>query len=213
MSTEELSPIATGEEEAHRSADAEHQIEKLKLRRSEVRRRITITCSEIAKILKRVGSRTSLNRLVEQAEDLLRKSEKLNNQLCAFKDKVDTAKEFQSQLEYQRSVQDAKEDVENYSQELFWTPCRLSLSVLVSVKLSSDGFPQLKWNIHSQLATSSDDVSVWLDSNSRLHRIRYGNRVEIPAHRWVLSARSTGRNNKQPRNHTNAINSREWPAK
>ena len=119
MSTEEFTSIPTGEEEAQRGADSDRQIEKLKGRRAEIRRRISITCSEIAKILKRVGSRTSLNRLVEQAEELLLKSEKLNNQLCAFKEKVDTAKEFQSQLEYQRAVQDAKEDVENYSQELF----------------------------------------------------------------------------------------------
>ena len=121
MSTEEFvnSSTLSGEEEAQRAADSDRQIEKLKARRSEIRRRITITCSEIAKILKRVGSRTSLNTLVSQAEDLLLKSEKLNNQICAFKDKVDTAKEFQSQLEYQRAVQDSKEDVLNYSQELF----------------------------------------------------------------------------------------------
>ena len=121
MSTDELvnSPIISGEEEAQRTADSDRQIDKLKARRSEIRRRITITCSEIAKILKRVGSRTSLNALVSQAEDLLLKSDKVNNQICAFRDKVDTAKEFQSQLEYQRAVQDAKEDVLNYTQELF----------------------------------------------------------------------------------------------
>jgi len=121
MSTEEiLSPAPlVGEEEAQRTADSDRQIEKFKTRRAEIRRRITITCAEIAKILKRVGSRQSLNILVTQSQDLLLKSEKLTNQICAFKDKVDTAKEFQSQLEYQRAVQDAKEDVLNYSEELF----------------------------------------------------------------------------------------------
>lgn len=111
--------ILSGEEEAHRAADSDRQIEKLKTRRTEIRRRITITCNEIARILKRVGSRTSLKILVTQAEELLYKSEKLNDQLCMFKDKVDTTKEFQSQLEYQRAVQDAKEDVQNFSDELF----------------------------------------------------------------------------------------------
>ena len=116
----ETAAILSGEEEAIRAADADRQLEKLKIRRSEVRRRITLTCNEVAKIIKRVGSRASLNTLIVQAEELLLKSEKLNDQICAFKEKVDTAKEFQSQLEYQRAVQDAKEDVENFSQELFW---------------------------------------------------------------------------------------------
>jgi len=111
--------VLSGEEEALRGADSDRQIEKLKARRAEIRRRITITCNEIARIVKRVGSRTSLNTLVGQADELLSKSQKLNDQLCMFKDKVDTAKEFQSQLEYQRAVQDAKEDVLSFSDELF----------------------------------------------------------------------------------------------
>ena len=115
----ESSTIISGEEEALRSADSDRQLEKLKVRRSEVRRRITLTCNEVAKIIKRVGSRASLKTLVAQAEDLLLKSEKLNDQICVFKEKVDTAKEFQSQLEYQRVVEDAKEDVESFSNELF----------------------------------------------------------------------------------------------
>ena len=115
----EATTILSGEEEAVRAADTERQLEKLRTSRKEVRRRITLTCNEVAKIIKRVGSRASLNTLVVQAETLLLKSEKLNDQICAFKEKVDTAKEFQSQLEYQRLVQDAKEDVENFSLELF----------------------------------------------------------------------------------------------
>ena len=118
MSTESTA-ITSGEEESQRSADYDRQVEKLKVKRNELRRRITLTCSEIAKVLKRVGSRTSLSVLVAQAEDLLLKSEKVNDQLCAFKDKVDTAKEFQTQLEIQRMVQDAKEDVQNFSHDLF----------------------------------------------------------------------------------------------
>ena len=102
--------IQSEEEEAVRAADADRQLEKLKARRKEVRRRITLTCSEVTKIIKRVGSRASLNTLVAQAEQLLLKSEKLNDQMCVFKEKVDTAKEFQSQLEYQRIVHDAKEE-------------------------------------------------------------------------------------------------------
>ena len=115
----EASTILTGEEEALRAADTDRQLEKLRARRTEIRRRITLTCNEVAKIIKRVGSRASLKALVVQAEELLLKSEKLNDQICAFKEKVDTAKEFQSQLEYQRAVEDAKEDVENFSIELF----------------------------------------------------------------------------------------------
>ena len=115
----ESSSIISGEEEALRSADSDRQLEKLKARRNEVRRRITLTCNEMAKIIKRVGSRASLKTLVAQVDDLLLKSDKLNDQICAFKDKVDTAKEFQSQLEYQRVVEDAKEDVESFSNELF----------------------------------------------------------------------------------------------
>ena len=115
----ETSTILSGEEEALRSADTDRQLEKLRARRQEIRRRINLTCNEVAKIIKRVGSRKSLAALVAQADDLLLKSEKLNDQICAFKEKVDTAKEFQSQLEYQRAVQDAKEDVENFSNELF----------------------------------------------------------------------------------------------
>ena len=115
----EASTILTGEEEALRAADTDRQLEKLRARRTEIRRRITLTCNEVAKIIKRVGSRASLKALVVQAEELLLKSEKLNDQICAFKEKVDTAKEFQSQLEYQRAVQDAKEDVENFTIELF----------------------------------------------------------------------------------------------
>ena len=118
MSTEPTT-MMSGEEESQRGADHDRQVEKLKVRRSEVRRRITLTCSEIAKVVKRVGSRTSLRALVEQAEDLLLKSAKLTDQMCAFRDKVDTAAEFKSQLEYQRIVQDAKEDAENFSLELF----------------------------------------------------------------------------------------------
>ena len=115
----EASTMLSGEEEALRSADTDRQLEKLRARRQEIRRRINLTCNEVAKIIKRVGSRKSLAALVAQADDLLLKSEKLNDQICAFKEKVDTAKEFQSQLEYQRLVQDAKEDVENFSDELF----------------------------------------------------------------------------------------------
>ena len=115
----EASTILTGEEEALRAADTDRQLEKLRARRTEIRRRITLTCNEVAKIIRRVGSRASLKALVVQAEELLLKSEKLNDQICAFKEKVDTAKEFQSQLEYQRAVEDAKEDVENFSIELF----------------------------------------------------------------------------------------------
>jgi len=115
----ESAAMFSGEEEAVRAADFDRQLEKLKARRSEVRRRITLTCNEVARIIKRVGSRASLNTLIAQAEELLYKSEKLNDQICAFKEKVDTGKEFQSQLEYQRAVQDAKEDVESFSDELF----------------------------------------------------------------------------------------------
>ena len=115
----ESATIFSGEEESVRSADFDRQLEKLRNRRAEIRRRITLTCNEVAKIIKRVGSRASLNTLIAQAEELLYKSEKLNDQICAFKEKVDTAKEFQSQLEYQRAVQDAKEDVESFSNELF----------------------------------------------------------------------------------------------
>ena len=115
----ENNTILSGEEEAIRSADTDRQLEKLRAKRQEIRRRINLTCNEVAKIIKRVGSRASLKALVVQAEELLLKSEKLNDQICAFKEKVDTAKEFQSQLEYQRLVQDAKEDVENFSDELF----------------------------------------------------------------------------------------------
>ena len=117
----ESATILSGEEESVRSADFDRQLEKLKTRRAEIRRRITLTCNEVAKIIKRVGSRASLNTLIAQAEELLYKSEKLNDQICAFKEKVDTAKEFQSQLEYQRAVQDAIEDVDSFSKELFWT--------------------------------------------------------------------------------------------
>ena len=120
MSSEPTSVAAvSGEEEAQRASDQDRQIEKLRARRTEVRRRITITVSEIAKVLSRVGTRTSLDALVLQAQDLLLKSHKLTDQLCEFKDKVDTASEYQSQLEYQRSVQDAKEDVMNFAAELF----------------------------------------------------------------------------------------------
>ena len=117
----EAPTILSGEEESVRSADFDRQLEKLKTRRAEIRRRITLTCNEVAKIIKRVGSRASLNTLIAQARELLYKSEKLNDQICAFKEKVDTAKEFQSQLEYQRAVQDAIEDVDSFSKELFWT--------------------------------------------------------------------------------------------
>ena len=115
----EAPTILSGEEESVRSADFDRQLEKLKTRRAEIRRRITLTCNEVAKVIKRVGSRASLKTLIVQAEELLLKSEKLNDQICAFKEKVDTAKEFQSQLEYQRAVQDAIEDVESFSNELF----------------------------------------------------------------------------------------------
>ena len=115
----EASTVITGEEEALRSADTDRQLEKLRAKRQEIRRRINLTCNEVAKIIKRVGSRASLKALVVQAEELLLKSEKLNDQICAFKEKVDTAKEFQSQLDYQRAVQDAKEEVESFSEELF----------------------------------------------------------------------------------------------
>ena len=111
--------IVSGEAESFRAADHDRQIEKLKARRAEHRRRITLNCNEIAKILKRVGSRTSLDTLVAQSKTLLWKSEKLTDQLCVFKDKVDTAQEYLSQLEYQRAVEDARQDVDMFSDELF----------------------------------------------------------------------------------------------
>ena len=111
--------IVSGEEESFRSADHDRQIEKLKARRAEHRRRITLNCNEIAKVLKRVGSRTSLDTLVAQSKSLLNKSEKLTDQICVFKDKVDTAQEYLSQLEYQRAVEDARQDVAMFSDELF----------------------------------------------------------------------------------------------
>ena len=114
------SPVMiSGEEESQRSADSDRQVEKLKIRRHEVRKRITVSCNEIHKLLKRVGSRTSLDVLVRQVEDLVLKSEKLTDQICAFRDKVDTAKEFQSQLDYQRVFQDAKEEVNHHQFELY----------------------------------------------------------------------------------------------
>ena len=113
--------MLSGEEEAQRNADINFQLEKLKGRRQEIHCRITLICNEMAKIMRRVGSRTSLNRLVDQAEELLLRSHKLNDQICVFKDKVDTAKEFQTQLRYQRAVEDAKEDVQRFSAELFQT--------------------------------------------------------------------------------------------
>jgi len=111
--------MLTGETEAQRVADSDRQIKQLKAKRNEVRRRISLTCNEIAKNIRRVGTRTSLNCLVVQAEELLLRSSKLNDQICAFKDMVDTMKEFQSQLEYQRLVQDAKDDVINFTRDLF----------------------------------------------------------------------------------------------
>lgn len=111
--------MLSGEAQAKRAADSERQIKQLKDKRREVRRRIILTCNEITKIIKRVGTRTSLNCLVVQAEELLLRSSKLNDQICAFKDMVDTVREFQSQLDYQRAVQDAKDDVLNYTRELF----------------------------------------------------------------------------------------------
>ena len=113
----------SGEEESQLSADHERQIEKLRVRRAEHRRRITLTCNEIAKVLKRVGSKTSLDTLVGQAVDLLSRSENLTNQLCVFKDKVDTAQEYKSQLEYQRAVEDARQDVAMQWDDLFFE-CR-----------------------------------------------------------------------------------------
>lgn len=97
----------------------EERLENLKKQRGEIRHRITNTCDEISTTLQRVGSLTSLNAMVVEAEDLLRQSEELNDQICEFYELVDTAKEFQLQLEYQRVVQDAKEEVQNYSEELF----------------------------------------------------------------------------------------------
>lgn len=97
----------------------EERLEKLTKQRGEIRHEITKTCDEISSTLQRVGSLTSLNAMVIEAEDLLRQSEELNDQICEFYELVDTAKEFQLQLEYQRVVQDAKEDVQNYSDELF----------------------------------------------------------------------------------------------
>ena len=115
----ESATIVSGEAESFRSADHDRQIEKLRGRRDQLRRRITLNCNEIAKVLKRVGSRTSLDTLVAQSKTMLRKSEKLTDQICVFKDKVDTAKEYLSQLEYQRAVEDARQDVAMYSDELF----------------------------------------------------------------------------------------------
>ena len=118
MDTE--SPVMmSGEEESQRSADGDRQVEKLKIRRSEVRKRISVTCNEMHKLLKRVGSRTSMDTLVQQVEALVLKSEKLTDQICAFRDKVDTAKEFQSQLDYQRLAQDAIEEVNHHQFELY----------------------------------------------------------------------------------------------
>ena len=111
--------MLSGDTEAQRAADSERQLKQLKAKRSEVRRRMTLICNEISRIIRRVGTRTSLNCLVTQAEELLVKSRRLNDQICSFKDMIDTNKEFQSQLEYQRLVQDAKDDVLNYALELF----------------------------------------------------------------------------------------------
>ena len=93
-------------------------VEMLIGQRSEIRDQIKTSCDEISHTLHMGGSLSQLNAMVAQAEDLLQQSEVLNDQICEFTELVDTAAEFQLQLEYQNEVQDIKEAVQNYS-ELF----------------------------------------------------------------------------------------------
>ena len=116
--TETSEKIESATTQVEETMTEEEMLEKLKKKRSEIRYNITKTCDEISSTLQRVGSLTSLNAMVTEAQDLLRQSEELNDQICDFYELVDTSKEFQLQLEYQGIVQDAKEEVQNYS-ELF----------------------------------------------------------------------------------------------